>query len=108
MSLYEQEGFEPKPNSSLVPNPSLVPDMNSLTPYPITPIGNFIGVVLVLLPLISQIRKLSLAIWGYAIWVALFCFQMFVNSIIWHDNVNIVAPVWCDIGESVYRHSELY
>jgi len=71
--------------------------MYALTPYPITPIGNFIGVVLALLPLISQIRKLSLAVWGYAIWIALYDFQMFVNTIIWHDNVNIVVPVWCDI-----------
>ncbi len=38
--------------------------MYDLTPYPITPIGNFIGVVLALLPLFSQIRKLSIAIWG--------------------------------------------
>lgn len=81
--------------------------MNALTPYPITPIGNFIGVVLALLPLISQIRKLSLAVWGYGIWIAVFCFQMFVNTIIWHDNVNIVIPVWCDIGEHLiccYEH----
>ncbi len=84
--------------------------MNGLTPYPITPIGNFVGVVLVLLPLISQIRKLSFAVWGYAIWVAVYCFQVFVNSIIWHDNVNIVAPIWCDIGatRSLHRRSELY
>ncbi len=53
------------------------PDMYALTPYPITPIGNFIGVVLALLPLISQIRKLSLAVWGYALWIAVDNFQMF-------------------------------
>jgi len=72
-------------------------NMNELTPYPITPIGNFVGVVLALLPLISRIRKLSLAVWGYSIWIALFNFTMFVDTIIWHDNVNIVVPVWCDI-----------
>jgi len=71
--------------------------MNPLTPYPITPIGNFIGVVLAVLPLISNIRKLSLAVWGYAIWVAIYCFQTFVNTIIWHNNVHIVVPAWCDI-----------
>lgn len=38
------------------------------------------------------------AIWFYAIWIALYNFQMFVNTIIWHDNVDIVAQVWCDIG----------
>ncbi len=75
--------------------------MNGLTPYPITPIGNFIGFVLALLPLASQIRKLSLAVWGYAIWIAVANFQTFVNTIIWHDNVDVVVPVWCDIGENV-------
>ena len=73
-------------------------DMYPLTPYPLTPIGNFIGVVLALVPLFSQIRKLSLAVWGYSIWVTIYCLQNFVNTIIWHDNINIVAPVWCDIG----------
>ncbi len=82
--------------------------MNPLTPYPITPIGNFLGVVLALLPLISQIRKLSLAVWAYAIWIAVYCFQMFVNSIIWHDNDNVVAPVWCDIGEGLLYIRLLY
>jgi len=72
--------------------------MNELTPYPITPIGSFIGVVLALLPLISQIRKFSLAVWGYAIWIAIVNFQMFVNTIIWYKNVDIVVPVWCDIA----------
>ncbi|KLO07064.1 STE3-domain-containing protein [Schizopora paradoxa] len=71
--------------------------MNGLTPYPIIPIGNFIGVILALLPLVSQTRKLSVAVWAYAILIAIYCFQMFVNSIIWHNNVNIVVPVWCDI-----------
>ncbi|KLO09466.1 hypothetical protein SCHPADRAFT_857882, partial [Schizopora paradoxa] len=64
---------------------------------PITPICDFLAVVLALLPLVSQIRKLSLAVWGYAIWIAIINFQGFVNTIIWHNNVNIVAPVWCDI-----------
>ena len=72
--------------------------MYALTPYPITPIGNFIGVVLALLPLLSNFRKFSLAVWGYAIWIPIIDFIYFVDTIIWHNNVNIVAPVWCDIG----------
>ncbi|KLO09469.1 fungal pheromone STE3G-protein-coupled receptor [Schizopora paradoxa] len=71
--------------------------MYALTPYPITPIGNFIGTVLALLPLLSQIRKLSPAVWGYAVWIAIYDFITFVDTIIWHNNVNIVVPVWCDI-----------
>lgn len=77
--------------------------MYDLTPYPITPIGNFLGVVLALLPLFSQIRKLSIAIWGYALWVAVGNFTTFVNTVIWHNNEKIVVPVWCDIGERFLR-----
>ena len=75
--------------------------MYSLTPYPITPIGNFIGVVLALLPLLSNIRKLSLGVWGYAIWIAINDVICFVDTIVWHNNVNITASVWCDIGKEI-------
>ncbi|KLO09465.1 hypothetical protein SCHPADRAFT_565461 [Schizopora paradoxa] len=71
--------------------------MSHLTPFPITPIGNLIGVVLALLPLASNIRKFSLGVWGYAIWNALYCLQTCVNTIIWRHNLNVIAPVWCDI-----------
>ncbi len=74
----------------------------------VTPIGNFIGVVLALLPLISQVRKLSLAVWGYAIWIAIYDFTMFVNTIVWNNSVIIVAPVWCDIGKILHRRCEWY
>ncbi|KLO06015.1 STE3-domain-containing protein [Schizopora paradoxa] len=57
--------------------------MYALTPYPITPIGCFIGFVLALLPLTSQIRKLGFGVWGFALWTATGNF--------------IIAPVWCDI-----------
>lgn len=86
-------------SSAGVRPPPFKKDMYALTPYPITPIGNFIGVVLALLPLFCQIRKLSLAVWGYALWIASTNFIMFINTIVWHDNVNIVASIWCDIGE---------
>ncbi len=89
-------------------NPPLDRDMNGLTPYPITPIGNFLGVLLALLPLRSGMRISNLAVWGYALWTAMYNFQMFVSTIIWHDNVNIVVPVWCDIGEKKYWLSESY
>ncbi len=108
MSLYEQEGFEPKPNSSLVPNPSLVPDMNSLTPVSNNTHRQLyrsrLGAVA---PHISdsqaQPRDMGICYMGCTV-----LFPDVRELHYWHDNVNIVAPVWCDIGESVYRHSELY
>ncbi len=82
--------------------------MNPHTPYPITPIGNLIGTILALLPLVSQIRKLSIAVWGYAVWTAIYDFTTFVNTVIWHNNVNVEVPVWCDIGENLRCRPESY
>jgi len=31
------------------------------------------------------------------LWIAVDCLQTFMNTIVWHDNVNVVVPVWCDI-----------
>ncbi|KLO14136.1 fungal pheromone STE3G-protein-coupled receptor [Schizopora paradoxa] len=73
--------------------------MFPLTPYPLTPIGNFIGFVLSVVPLASHLGSHSCrtGIWMYAFWVGSQNFTNFVDSIIWRNNVNIVAPVWCDI-----------
>lgn len=37
----------------------------------------------------------------YGIWIAAYDFQMFVNSVIWHDNTRVTASVWCDIGDVI-------
>jgi len=33
----------------------------------------------------------------YALLLAMINITHFVNFIIWHDNVEVVAPIWCDI-----------
>jgi len=71
--------------------------MNPLTPYPITPMGSFIGFLLAVIPLPLQFHKWNTAICVYGLWLAVTNFQYFVNFAIWHDNVDIVAPVWCDM-----------
>lgn len=80
-------------------HPPYPPAMFSLTPYPITPIGSFIGFVLALLPLPLQLARRNHGVFMYGLWIAAFDFQMFVNSIIWHDNTRPAALVWCDIGK---------
>ncbi|KLO14101.1 fungal pheromone STE3G-protein-coupled receptor [Schizopora paradoxa] len=73
--------------------------MSPRTPYPITPIGDFIGFVLSVLPLLSHRRMQSwnIGIWMYAFWIGSMNFSNFVKTIIWHDNYEIVIPVWCDL-----------
>ena len=34
----------------------------------------------------------------YMVWTGLGCLVLFVNSLVWKDNVTDWAPVWCDIG----------
>lgn len=60
--------------------------------------GSFIGFLLAVIPLPLQFHKWNTAICVYGLWLAVTNFQYFVNFAIWHDNVNIVAPVWCDMG----------
>ncbi len=76
--------------------------MYPFTPYPLTPIGSLIGFVLSVLPLVSRLRfqPWNTGIWMYAFWIGIMNFTNFVNTIIWHNNVDIVVPVWCDIGKS--------
>lgn len=70
--------------------------------YPLAPIANFVACVLVLLPLFStSIRSGSwnVAVTMFVIWTVLASIIDGVNAIIWFDNVDDVAPVWCDISE---------
>ncbi|KLO14127.1 fungal pheromone STE3G-protein-coupled receptor [Schizopora paradoxa] len=78
---------------------SLVRTMHPYTPYPLTPIGSFIGFVLSVIPLASHLSFSSwnTGIWMYAIWIGTMNITYFVDTIVWHDNVDIVIPVWCDI-----------
>lgn len=81
--------------------------MSPRTPYPITPIGDFIGFILSVLPLVSHSRMQSwnVGIWVCAFWVGTMNLSNFVKMIVWHNNVDIVIPVWCDIGKVTFWRS---
>ena len=67
--------------------------------YPLIPVANFIGCLLIILPMLTCMTY-STGICAFAGWAVLFGFGQGVNSIIWKDNTNDVAPVWCDLSES--------
>lgn len=70
--------------------------------YPLAPIANFLGCILVLLPLFcTSIRSGSwnIAVISFTLWIAIECVTTGVNAIVWSDNVRNVAPVWCDLSE---------
>lgn len=68
--------------------------------YPLFPILNLLSCVLVLLPILIKLRHTwNTGVHFLAIWVSAESFALGVNAIIWSDNTNDVAPVWCDISE---------
>jgi pheromone a factor receptor len=69
--------------------------------YPAFPIFSFLGFVLVLVPLPWHFQAWNSGTCLFMIWTALSCLIGFINSLVWMDNVNDVAPVWCDICVSL-------
>lgn len=67
--------------------------------YPLVPFANFIGCLLILLPMLTCMTY-SIGICAFAAWAILFGFGQGVNSIVWKDNTNDIAPVWCDLSKS--------
>lgn len=84
-------------------------NMSPRTPYPITPIGDFVGFILSILPLVShrQMQAWNIGIWVCAFWVGSMNFSNFLKTIVWHNNVDIVIPVWCDIGKITFLSVDL-
>ena len=76
--------------------------------YPLVPVVNIFFAFLLLLLLPWRLNSWSIALQIYTIWLTVLCLCRGVNSIIWKDNVDDIAPIWCDIGEAyVFPISEL-
>ncbi|KAF7372712.1 STE3-like pheromone receptor [Mycena sanguinolenta] len=66
--------------------------------YPAFQILSFLGFVLVLIPLPWHFQAWNSGTCLFMIWTALSCLIAFVNSVVWANSVDDVAPVWCDIS----------
>ncbi|KAJ6522339.1 Rcb2.42 [Mycena vulgaris] len=62
------------------------------------PIGAFVAAVLVLVPLPWHWRARNVPTLSIIAWLFFSNIMLGVNAIIWAGNINIVAPVWCDIA----------
>lgn len=65
--------------------------------HPELPVFAFLSALLVLIPLPWHLRARNIATVSIVVW--LFAVNMIygINSILWADNVDIKARVWCDI-----------
>jgi pheromone a factor receptor len=70
-----------------------------MAPYPIVPLFNFLAGALALLLLPWRLHSWNVGICSAIVWNAILCFCCGINAVIWKDNVDDVAPVWCEIGE---------
>lgn len=68
--------------------------------YPLVPVANFLACILVLSSMSkSMFQSWNIGACSFAIWVVIMGFTVAVDAIIWAENVENIAPVWCDIGE---------
>ena len=65
--------------------------------YPLFPVLGIITSVLVLLPLPAQIRASNVVVAALIIWVFLYTMCWVINNIMWSDNYDVKAIVWCSI-----------
>nr|AGG68685.1 putative pheromone receptor [Flammulina velutipes]QHW03267.1 putative pheromone receptor protein isoform 5 [Flammulina filiformis] len=69
--------------------------------YPLFPICAFLGFVISLVPLPWHLQAWNSGTCAFMIWTATMCLVQFVNAIIWKDNMDNIAPIWCDISTQI-------
>lgn len=69
--------------------------------YPLVPIIHVFGFFLVLVPFsFKSMQKWNTGICMVAIYVSVMCLLVANDTIVWSNDDNIFASVWCDIGEN--------
>ncbi|EGO01494.1 hypothetical protein SERLA73DRAFT_49512 [Serpula lacrymans var. lacrymans S7.3] len=65
----------------------------------------FLGSIsmIILLPMHFRAKNISLCL--YIVWTSICCLVYSVNSVVWDDNVENWAPVWCDISSRLLTAS---
>ncbi|KAF7312806.1 Pheromone B alpha 1 receptor [Mycena kentingensis (nom. inval.)] len=58
----------------------------------------FIGFVLSFIPLPWHLEAWNVGTCLYMLWTGIACLILFINSIVWHNNVIDWSPTWCDIS----------
>ncbi|EIN05681.1 STE3-domain-containing protein [Punctularia strigosozonata HHB-11173 SS5] len=69
--------------------------------WPLFPVFACLGFVLPLIPLTWHFQAWNSATCYYMIWASLGSLNLFVNSIVWHNNAINWVPVWCDISTRI-------
>ena len=69
--------------------------------FPLVPTANLLACILVLASLSkSMFQAWNVGVCSFASWLIIGTLGVAINAIIWPDNVDNVAPAWCDLSES--------
>ena len=73
--------------------------------YPLVPVANFIAFIFAVIPLSTTLVRQSwnVGVCMLGLWLAIMSLINVVNTIVWADNTNDIAPVWCDISDFTSR-----
>ncbi|KAH9837844.1 putative fungal pheromone GPCR, STE3-type [Rhodofomes roseus] len=71
------------------------------------PLGSFLAAVLVLVPLPAHIKARNLATVAIILWLSAVNLAQGINTVIWADNVEIKAVVWCDVVTRLFIGSNV-
>ena len=84
----------------------LVHQLTKMDPtFPLIPTLNLLSCILVLLSYSrSMFRSWNVGVCTLAIWNIIACLINVVDTIVWADNVDNKAPIWCDIGIAFQLH----
>ncbi|RXW13263.1 hypothetical protein EST38_g12588 [Candolleomyces aberdarensis] len=66
--------------------------------YPLFPIFCLLGFIFSVIPLPWHLQAWNSGTVYFMMWSALACLNLFINSIVWADNVRNSAPIWCEIS----------
>ena len=67
--------------------------------YPEIPVLSFISAALTLVPLIWYLRARNIAAVAIGIWLSVTNLTYAVDALVWGEDTDIKAEVWCDIGK---------
>lgn len=70
--------------------------------YPLFSVLAFLGFVVALVPMPWHFQAWNSGTCVYMLWASLSCLIQFVDSLVWHNNMNVIAPVYCDISEQLH------
>ncbi|KAH9986175.1 pheromone A receptor-domain-containing protein [Russula compacta] len=59
---------------------------------------SFIGFVICAIPLYWHLEAENVGTSLYLAWAGLACLNAFINSVVWNNTIENLAPVWCDIS----------